>query len=77
MPLKVTLDPHIFFGSSLKVRPGFTFAQANAELQDADVAYRRSRDLMAQHFNTFMRLAPQSPSRAEVQSIMRTLGARH
>jgi predicted permease len=33
VPLKVTLDPNIYFGSSLKVRPGFTFAQANAELQ--------------------------------------------
>jgi predicted permease len=33
VPLKVTLDPNLYFGSSLKVRPGFTFAQANAELQ--------------------------------------------
>ncbi len=33
VPLKVTLDPRLFFGSSLKVRQGFTFAQANAELQ--------------------------------------------
>ena len=45
----------------------------------AGLAYSKNKriDLMAQHFNTFLRLAPQSPSRAEVQSIMRTLGARH
>jgi predicted permease len=33
LPLKVTLDPNIYLGVSLKVRPGVTFAQANAELQ--------------------------------------------
>ena len=33
VPLKVTLDPNIYFGVSLKVRPGVTLAQANAELQ--------------------------------------------
>ena len=33
VPLKVTLDPDIYLGSLLKVRPGATFAQANAELQ--------------------------------------------
>lgn len=45
----------------------------------AGLAYSKIRriDLMASHFNTFLRLAPQSPSRAEVQSIMRTLGARN
>jgi hypothetical protein len=31
-------------------------------------------DLMAQHFNLFLKLAPQSPQRAEVASIMRALG---
>jgi len=30
-------------------------------------------DLTAQHFQTFLRLAPQAPERGEVQSIMRTL----
>jgi tetratricopeptide (TPR) repeat protein len=45
----------------------------------AGLAYSKVRriDLMATHFNTFLRLAPQSPSRAEVQSIMRTLGGRN
>ena len=33
LPLKVTLDPNIYLGATLKVRPGVTFAQANAELQ--------------------------------------------
>src|SRR5450755_1517851 len=33
VPLKVTLGPNIYFGVSLKVRPGVTFARANAELQ--------------------------------------------
>ena len=33
VPLKVTLDPNIYFGVSMKVRPGATFGQANAELQ--------------------------------------------
>ena len=33
LPLKVTLDPNIYLGGTLKVRPGATLAQANAELQ--------------------------------------------
>jgi predicted permease len=33
LPLKTTLDPNIFFGTSMKVRQGVTFARANAELQ--------------------------------------------
>ncbi len=33
VPLKVTLDPNIYLGSLLKIRPGTTYAQANAELQ--------------------------------------------
>jgi putative ABC transport system permease protein len=33
MPLRVTQDTHINFGASLKLRPGVTAAQANAELQ--------------------------------------------
>src|SRR5262249_5780498 len=45
----------------------------------AGLAYSKVKriDQMASHFNTFLRLAPQSPSRAEVQSIMRTLGGRN
>jgi predicted permease len=33
LPLKVTLDPNIYLGGTLKVRPGATLAQASAELQ--------------------------------------------
>jgi predicted permease len=33
VPLKVTPDPNNYFGASLKLRPGVTVAQANAELQ--------------------------------------------
>ena len=42
----------------------------------AGLAYSKVKrvDLMASHFDTFLKLAPQSPQRPEVQSIMRTLG---
>src|SRR2546425_4772725 len=33
VPLKVTLDPNIRYGPSIKLRPGVTAAQASAELQ--------------------------------------------
>src|SRR5262245_43319441 len=33
VPLKVRLDPNIYFGVSLKIRPGVSTAEANAELQ--------------------------------------------
>ncbi len=33
LPLKVTREPNVYFGTSLKLRPGVTLAQANAELQ--------------------------------------------
>jgi len=44
----------------------------------AGLAYSKVRriDLTASHFDTFLKLAPQSPSRPEVQSIMRTLGGK-
>jgi tetratricopeptide (TPR) repeat protein len=44
----------------------------------AGIAYSKVKriDLMADHFNTFLKLAPQSPHRGEVQSIMRTLAGR-
>jgi len=29
----VTLDPNMYYGALLKIRPGFSVAQANAELQ--------------------------------------------
>jgi tetratricopeptide (TPR) repeat protein len=42
----------------------------------AGLAYSKVKriDLMAQHFNLFLKLAPQSPQRAEVASIMKALG---
>jgi hypothetical protein len=33
VPLKVTLDPNLYYGALLKIRPGVSVAQANAELQ--------------------------------------------
>ena len=33
LPLHVTRDPKIYFGASIKLRPGMTTAQANSELQ--------------------------------------------
>ncbi|MHB8503651.1 MAG: ABC transporter permease [Candidatus Acidiferrales bacterium] len=33
LPLHVTRDPNIYFGTSIKLRPGVTVAQANADLQ--------------------------------------------
>jgi predicted permease len=33
VPLKVRIDPNIYFGASLKIRPGVSVAEANAELQ--------------------------------------------
>ncbi|MGC2417274.1 MAG: ABC transporter permease [Candidatus Acidiferrales bacterium] len=33
LPLKLTSDPKLYFGNSVKLRPGVTVAQANAELQ--------------------------------------------
>ncbi len=33
MPLKVRLEPNIYYGATLKIRPGVSTAEANAELQ--------------------------------------------
>ena len=33
VPLKVRIDPNIYFGTSLKIRPGVSIAEANADLQ--------------------------------------------
>jgi putative ABC transport system permease protein len=33
LPLRVTRDPNIYFGASIKLRPGVTRAQANADIQ--------------------------------------------
>ena len=42
VPLKVTLDPNIYYGATLKIRPGATLAQANAELQPLSGAIRQT-----------------------------------
>ncbi len=44
----------------------------------AGLAYSKIKrfDLTASHFDAFLKLAPQSPSRPEVQSIMKTLGGK-
>jgi tetratricopeptide (TPR) repeat protein len=44
----------------------------------AGLLYSKAKrvDLTASHFDRFLRLAPQAPERAEVQSIMRTLSGR-
>ena len=44
----------------------------------AGIAYSKVKRIgqMADHFNMFLKLAPQSPQRGEVQSIMRTLAGR-
>ena len=44
----------------------------------AGLAYSKIKriDVMASHFDAFLRLAPRSPARPEVQSIMRTLAGR-
>jgi tetratricopeptide (TPR) repeat protein len=44
----------------------------------AGLLYSKAKrvDLTASHFDRFLRLAPQAPERAEVQSIMRTLNGR-
>jgi tetratricopeptide (TPR) repeat protein len=44
----------------------------------AGLAYSKAKrlDMTASHFDTFLRLAPQSPARPEVQSIMKTLSGK-
>jgi tetratricopeptide (TPR) repeat protein len=61
------------FEKATEIDPGWADAHYYAGL-----AYSKIKrvDLMASHFDTFLRLAPRSPQRPEVQSIMRTLGAK-
>jgi tetratricopeptide (TPR) repeat protein len=44
----------------------------------AGLAYSKAKrlDMTASHFDTFLKLAPQSPSRPEVQSILKTLSGK-
>ena len=43
VPLKVRLEPNIYYGVSLKIRPGVPTAEANAELQPHPAGVRRRR----------------------------------
>jgi tetratricopeptide (TPR) repeat protein len=61
------------FDRAAQLDPAFAYAHYYA-----GIAYSKVKrvDLMAQHFDMFLKLAPQAPERPEVQSIMRTLGGR-
>src|SRR5215813_7100901 len=43
VPLKVSMDPKIGYGMTLKIRPGVSVAQANAELQPIFERYAREQ----------------------------------
>ena len=60
----------VAFQKATELDPNWAYAHYNA-----GIAYSKVKrvDLTAQHFQTFLRLAPQAPERAQVQSIMRTL----
>lgn len=61
------------FTKATELDPGFAAAHYYAGL----ASYRVKRiDLMANHFETFVRLAPSAPERPEVESILRTLRGR-
>jgi tetratricopeptide (TPR) repeat protein len=61
------------FEKATQLDPGWADAHYYAGL-----AYSKAKriDQTALHFDTFLRLAPQSPARPEVQSIMRTLSGK-
>jgi tetratricopeptide (TPR) repeat protein len=61
------------FNKATQLDPGFAYAHYHA-----GVAYSKAKrvDLMAAHFESFLKLAPEAPERAEVESIMRTLRGR-
>jgi tetratricopeptide (TPR) repeat protein len=83
-------EAHLQQGLALSIRQDMAGASAAFEKASqldpswadahyyAGLAYSKVKriDLMAAHFDTFLKLAPQSPKRPEVQSIMRTLGAK-
>jgi len=61
------------FNKATELDPGFAAAHYYAGL----ASYRAKRvDLMANHFETFVRLAPNAPERPEVESILRTVRGR-
>jgi tetratricopeptide (TPR) repeat protein len=83
-------EAHYQHGLALSVRQDMTNAAAAFEKATdldpawadahyyAGLAYSKVKrfDRTAAHFDTFLKLAPQSPSRPEVQSIMRTLSGK-
>jgi tetratricopeptide (TPR) repeat protein len=58
------------FGQAAELKPDFAYAHYYAGL-----AYQRLKNIpkMSEHFETFMRLAPDAPERSAVASILRTL----
>lgn len=61
------------FNTASELDPAFAAAHYYAGL----ASYRAKRiDLMTNHFETFIRLAPNAPERPEVQSILRTVRGR-
>lgn len=58
------------FSRAIDLKPDFAYAHYYAAL-----AYQRARQLSraAEHFDAFLRLAPDAPERQAVQAIMRTL----
>jgi tetratricopeptide (TPR) repeat protein len=58
------------FETATMVDPTFAAAHYYAGLADSKV---KRIDRMAEHFETFLRLAPDAPEEGEVQSIMRTV----
>jgi tetratricopeptide (TPR) repeat protein len=63
-------DAATAFDRAAEIDPQFGYAHYQGGLAH----YRAKRpDRMAQHFEMFLKLAPQAPERPEVESIMRTL----
>jgi tetratricopeptide (TPR) repeat protein len=61
------------FDRAAELRPGFAYAHYNGGLTH----YRANRpDRMANHFEQFLKLAPEAPERPEVIQIMRTVRGR-
>lgn len=61
------------FERAAHINPAFAYAHYYAGIS----FYRAKRiDLMASHFEAFLRLAPNAPERGEVESIMRTVRGR-
>jgi tetratricopeptide (TPR) repeat protein len=61
------------FERATQINPGFAYAHYYA-----GIAYSRLRrtDVEAEHFRTFVKLAPKAPERLAVESILRTLRGR-